>query len=105
MEGTIYIRALRTEALFTAGGDDNTEIGYRLRKRIAMLLSRQIPNIEAKMKELYKQRSAFVHGSFFRQIHKKTVVEKGLAHLPAPPFQFLYSEKELVRIALVAYLY
>jgi hypothetical protein len=93
------------EALFAAESADNTEIGYRLRKRIAVLLARHIPGIEREVKELYRQRSAFVHGSFFGQIHKETKGVDRFAQLPSPPFQFLYSQKEYVRVALVAYLY
>jgi hypothetical protein len=93
------------EALFTAEGNDNTEIGYRLRKRLAVLLSRRIPTIETDIKELYKQRSAFVHGSFFQQFHRNIEIKNGLAQLPQPPFDFLYKLKEYVRVALVAYLY
>ncbi len=54
------------EALFTAGTGENTEIGYKLRKRVAAMLAFQFPSIEKEIKDLYKQRSAFVHGSFFR---------------------------------------
>lgn len=93
------------EALFTAEGDDNTEIGYKLRKRIAVLLSSQIPDIEKNVRELYRQRSAFVHGSFFRHVHKETRITDGLAELPSPPFEFLYRQKEHVRLALISYLH
>jgi hypothetical protein len=93
------------EALFTAGTGDNTEVGYKLRKRAAALLAFAFPNIENEVKELYKQRSAFVHGSFFTQIRKDIEIKDGLAKLPSPPFLFLYGHKERIRFALVAYLY
>jgi len=93
------------ETLFTAEGNDNTEIGYKLRKRLAVLVSQRIPSIEEDIKALYKQRSAFVHGSFFRQFYKEIRVRNGLAELPKPPFDFLYKQKEHVRAALAAYLY
>lgn len=60
------------EALFTAGDTTNEEVGYRLRKRVAVLLSEPFPSIENDVKELYTQRSAFVHGSFFAKIAKDT---------------------------------
>lgn len=94
------------EALFTAGDDDNTEISYRLRKRFAALVGFRFPHIETYVKKLYKQRSSFVHGSFFREIQKEMKVTKsGLAELPPPEFEFLYVQKEYVRVALASYLY
>jgi len=93
------------EALFTAGDDDTTEVGYKLRKRTAVLLSAHIPEIEKDIKDLYKQRSGFVHGSFFLHISKETKVSQGIAELPQPPFDFLYKQKEHVRHALVSYLH
>lgn len=91
------------EALFTAGDSSNEEVGYRLRKRIASFLSHRFPGIEKDVKELYKQRSDFVHGSFFAQIAKKSKHDSGV--IPHPDFSLLYSYKEYVRWALVAYLY
>jgi hypothetical protein len=93
------------EALFTAGDDDTAEVTYKLRKRIAVLLSPHMPEIEKDIKDLYAQRSAFVHGSFFRHISKETKVTQGMAELPHPPFDFLYKQKEHVRWALVSYLH
>lgn len=81
------------------------ENGYRLRKRLAVLLSHRLPSIEEDIKNLYAQRSAFVHGSFFRQFYKEIKVGNALAELPQPPFNFLYQQKEHVRTALIAYLY
>ena len=93
------------EALSTAVEGDISEVGYRLRKRSAALLSTWLPGIEKDLKELYKQRSAFVHGSFFTRIYKETKTVKNWSNLPSPPFESLYRQKEHVRIALVAYLY
>ncbi len=93
------------EALFTAGTGENTEIGYKLRKRVAAMLAFQFPSIEKEIKDLYKQRSAFVHGSFFVQIRKEIEIKDGFAKLPSPPFQFLYGYKERIRLTLVAYMH
>ncbi len=93
------------EALFTAGTGDNTEVGYKLRKRIAALMAFRYADIEQDIKELYKQRSEFVHGSFFLRVKKDIKVEDRLAILPLPPFEFLYKQKEYIRHALAAYLY
>jgi len=90
------------EALFTAGDDDTGEVGYKLRKRIAVLLSARIPGIEKDIRDLYTQRSAFVHGSFFRHLSRETKASQGMAELPHPPFDFLYKQKENVRRALIA---
>lgn len=91
------------ESLFTAGDTHNEEVGYRLRKRVAVLLSPRFPSIENDIKELYKQRSAFVHGSFFAQIAKES--KKALHKLPIPDISLLYKQKEYVRWALVGYLH
>jgi hypothetical protein len=93
------------EALFTAGTGDNTEVSYKLRKRVAAMMAHQFPNIEEEVKELYKQRSAFVHGAFFVQIRKKIEIRDGHARLPSPPFSFLYEQKERIRFALAAYIH
>src|SRR6266404_596843 len=89
------------EALFTAGDSQNEEVGYRLRKRIATLLFWKFPTIEKDIKELYSQRSAFVHGSFFAQIAKDS--KHSYNNLPTPDFNLLYKQKEYVRLALVSY--
>ena len=91
------------ESLFTAGDTQNEEIGYRLRKRVAVLLAPRFPSIENDIKELYKQRSAFVHGSFFAQIAKGS--KTAFNSLPTPDINLLYKQKEYVRWALVAYLH
>jgi hypothetical protein len=57
------------------------------------------------IKKLYSERSAFVHGSFFRNAAKNVKVTNGIAELPHPRFQDLYRQKECVRHALIAYLY
>ena len=88
------------EALFTAEDSQNEEVGYRLRKRLAVLLSDKFPPIEDDIKKLYKQRSAFVHGSFFAQMAKDS--KKKDHNLPFPDFFFLESPRERVRWALVA---
>ncbi len=91
------------EALFTAGDSQNEEVGYRLRKRMAALLSWIFPEIEKEVKDLYTQRSAFVHGSFFAQIEKDT--RHSYNNLPSPDFNLLYKQKEHVRLALISYLH
>jgi len=90
------------EALFTAGDSQNEEVTYRLRKRIAVLLSWKYPDVEKEIKALYKSRSSFVHGSFFKQIAKKS--PRAHNNIPLPDFNVLYGQKEYVRLALVAYL-
>jgi len=90
------------EALFTAGDARNEEVMYRLRKRVAVLLSWKFPDIEKDIKKLYEARSAFVHGSFFEQIAKES--PNAYNNLPIPDFNLLYKHKEYVRIAMVAYL-
>jgi hypothetical protein len=90
------------ESLFTAEDSQNEEVGYRLRKRLAVLLSWKFSSIEKDVKDLYKERSAFVHGSFFQQIAKES--PRAQNNLPTPNFQRLYEYKEYVRFALVAYL-
>lgn len=88
------------EALFTAGDSLNEEVGYRLRKRIAVLLSQRFPQIEKDTKDLYGQRSAFIHGSFFKHIAEKSKLSDGGP--PLPDFGLLQKHKEYVRCALVA---
>ncbi|MDD5144772.1 MAG: DUF4209 domain-containing protein [Candidatus Pacebacteria bacterium] len=90
------------EALFTADDSRNEEVMYRLRKRIAALLAWKFPDIEKDIKELYEARSAFVHGSFFKQIAKES--PGAYNNLPSPDFNLLYKHKEYVRVALAAYL-
>jgi hypothetical protein len=89
------------EALFTAEDSQNEEVGYRLRKRMAALLFWKLPTIEEDIKELYSQRSAFVHGSFFAQIAKDS--KHSYNNLPTPDFNLLYKQKEYVRLALASY--
>lgn len=91
------------ECLFTAGDGSKDEVGYRLRKRVAVLLSFKFPSIETDVKQLYDQRSDFVHGRFFESLPKET--KQAQSNLPIPDFVFLYRQKEYVRFAIVAYLY
>jgi hypothetical protein len=91
------------ESLFTAGDAQSEEIGYRLRKRIAALLSHRFPQVEKDVRDLYKERSAFVHGSFFSQIAKDS--RRASNNIPSPDFDRLYGQKEYVRWAFVAYLH
>jgi hypothetical protein len=91
------------EALFTAGDTTNEEVGYRLRKRVAVLLSEPFPSIEDDVKELYTQRSAFVHGSFFAKIAKDS--KRASNNPPLPDFRLLLTHKYYLRWALVAYLH
>jgi uncharacterized protein YktB (UPF0637 family) len=91
------------ESLFTSGDSKNEEIIYRLTKRIAVLLSNIFPNIEKDIKELYKQRSSFVHGDFFNHIAKER--KHSFNDIPLPDFGLLASQREYVRWALVIYLY
>jgi hypothetical protein len=85
------------ETLFTAGDSQNEEIGYRLRK---------MPDIENEIKNLYKDRSDFVHGSYYKKIIKGMKAnENDNAMPPFPDFDKLYKSKEIIRVILVAYLY
>ncbi len=94
------------ETLFTAGDSQNEEIGYRLRKRISSLIGWKIPSIENEIKILYKDRSDFVHGSYYKKIIKgMRTNENDNAMPPFPDFDKLYKSKEYIRIILVAYLY
>lgn len=76
------------EALFTAEDMQKEEIGYRLRKRIAVVLSSRFPAIEKEMKDLYKDRSSFVHGSFFNEAVGSGKDDTN--DMPLPDFDKLY---------------
>jgi hypothetical protein len=91
------------ECLFTAGDAQTEEIGYRLRKRVAVLIGSYFADVEATIKEMYRLRSAFVHGSFFAHIAKRS--KRSFSNLPLPDFNLLYRHKEYVRWALFAYLH
>jgi len=93
------------EALCTAGTGDSTEVGYKLRKRVAALVSHRFSDIEKSVKELYQQRSDFVHGSFYLGLAKGTKTSAQFADLPMPSFQMLYQHRDYVRHTLTAYLY
>jgi len=92
------------ECLFTAEDSINEEIGYRLRKRLAALIGFRFKDIEKDIKQLYTERSKFVHGSFFVGVGKEAKKENSVSALPLPDFEFLYKHKEYVRYALIAYL-
>jgi len=92
------------ECLFTAEDSINEEIGYRLRKRIAALIGFKFEDIEKDIKQLYTERSKFVHGSFFVGVGKEAKKENSVSALPLPDFGFLYKHKEYIRYALIAYL-
>lgn len=90
------------ETLFTADKSQGTEVGYRLRKRIAVLLAWKFSSIESDIKELYSARSKYIHGSFFHQIARDSQSVDN--NIPVPDFDLLKRQKEYVRYALVAYL-
>jgi hypothetical protein len=92
------------ESLFTAADITFEEIGYRLRKRIATLIGFKFPNLEKDINTLYKERSKFLHGSFFVEVEKEAKKKDSFSGLPLPDFGFLYKHKEYVRLALLAYL-
>lgn len=92
------------ESLFTADDSTTEEIGYRLRKRIAALIGFRFPEIEKDIRKLYRERSKFVHGSFFIEVGKDARKKDSVVALPLPNFAFLYRHKEYVRFALLAYL-
>ncbi|MFH0912328.1 MAG: hypothetical protein V1807_01580 [Patescibacteria group bacterium] len=92
------------EALFTADGRTNTEIIYRLKKRVDALIGFRCPNIESDITKLYAQRSAFVHGSFFQDLAKEIKRQDNASGMPLPDFGFLYLHKEYLRTSLIAYL-
>ena len=48
--------------------EERMEITYRLKKRIAVLLSSVFPEIEQDIQKLYSQRSDFIHGTTFALI-------------------------------------
>jgi len=92
------------ESLFTADDSTTEEIGYRLRKRIATLIGFKFSDLEKDIKTLYRERSKFVHGSFFAEVGKEAKKKDSVSALPLPDFNFLYKHKEYVRFALLAYL-
>lgn len=95
------------ETLLTAGESEKEEIGYRLRKRAFALIGWHFPTIEKDIKDLYGDRSDFVHGNFYKKIVKamRKNKEADPAMPPSPDFRKLYTMKEKVRFLLVAYLY
>ena len=94
------------EKLFTAGDTQNEEIGYRLRKRISCLIGWKITDIEDGIKALYKDRSEFIHGAYYKKILRgMRRNQNDNAMPPSPDFEKLYKTKEYIRIIFVAYLY
>jgi len=93
------------ESLLTAKGSYVAKVGRKVKQRISTLLGRQLTANQRDIEELYQQRHDFVHGSFFLQTKNEIKIQGGFAQLPSPPFPFLYAQKELIRHALVAYLY
>ena len=69
---------------------------------MATLIGFHFPEVEAKVKELYASRSAFVHGSFFKQMAKRSKASD--SDLPIPNFNLLDQHRKYVRWSLVAYL-
>jgi len=92
------------ESLFTADDSTSEEIGYRLRKRVAVLIGFKFSNIEKDIKSLYRERSKFIHGSFFAEVGKEARNKDSVSALPLPDFHFLYKHKEYVRLVLLSYL-
>jgi len=94
------------ETLFTAGDASNEEIGYRLRKRIAVLIQWKYNEIEKDIKILYKDRSEFIHGSYYiKIISEMKKNENDNAVPPVPDFDKLYKSKEQIRFIFISYLY
>ncbi|MES3005478.1 MAG: hypothetical protein V4664_00875 [Patescibacteria group bacterium] len=95
------------ETLLTAGDSKNEEIGYRLRKRLFVLIGWKFPSIEENVKTLYTDRSDFVHGNLYKKIIKS--MKKNESNDPAmpvsPAFKQLYESKEQARFSLIAYWY
>lgn|GEM_PF-1035817 len=91
------------ESLFTSGDNTKDEIVYRLTKRISAIMSGIFPDIEKDIKDLYKQRSAFVHGDFFNQIAKES--QHSFNNIPSIDFDVLMKQREYVRWALTIYLF
>lgn len=91
------------EALFTADDSKTGEVLYRLRKRIAVLLSFKFPDIEKDINNLYSQRSDFVHGRFFSQIAKD--IQKDESGYPIPDIHLLKKQMEYIRWIMITYFY
>ena len=94
------------ETLFTAGDTQNEEIGYRLRKRVSSIIGWKFPEIEKEIKNLYKDRSEFIHGAYYKKIlrgMRRNQHDNAMTSLP--DFEKLYKAKEFLRIIFVAYLH
>lgn len=91
---------------FTAGDIQNEEIGYRLRKRVAVLIQWKFSEIEKEIKVLYNDRNEFVHGNYYKKIisgMNKNPNDNAMP--PLPDFEKLYKTKEQLRFIFIAYLY
>lgn len=95
--------AVILELLLTAEDATRDEVGYRLKKRAAVLVGNYFSEIERNVKKLYDQRCSFVHGSFFAEAAKQA--KKSRDGFPLPDmaeFDFLESQIEVARFVLVA---
>ena len=94
------------ETLLTAGDQQTEEIGYRLRKRAGVLIGWKFNDIETELKTLYKDRSEFVHGSYYKKIISEMRRNQYDTAMPPPPdFKKIYKTKERIRIIFAAYLF
>jgi len=94
------------ETLFTAGDIQNEEIGYRLRKRVAVLIQWKFSEIEKEIKVLYNDRSEFIHGSYYKKIISGMKRNQNDNAMPPPPdFEKLRKTKEQLRFIFIAYLH
>ncbi|KKP90092.1 MAG: hypothetical protein UR96_C0047G0022 [candidate division WS6 bacterium GW2011_GWC1_36_11] len=88
------------EMLLTAEENEQTEIGYRLKKRFGLLLGKQFPDYATVLSKAYKFRSEFVHGSIFVGLKKRTKVgddeASGIANLTFSK-EVLYISTEIQR--------
>ena len=94
--------SLILEILFTSGEQDKSNIGYKLRKRTGVLIGWKFPEIEKEIKDIYNNRSDFIHGSFYKQLKKDIKNNKSYKNID---FDNLYNKKEKIRFILIAYLY
>lgn len=97
--------AIILENLFTATDDSNSEIIYRLKKRIAALSAPFLKDIESDVAALYSLRCKLVHGSIFSSIHKTMKKNKDTdKNFDSPDYDFLIKQRNNIRILLVLYL-
>lgn len=94
------------ETLLTAGDSSTEEIGYRLRKRVSVLMNWIFVDIEEEIKKLYKERSNFIHGSHYKNIIKEMRKNPYDKALPVGPnFKELEKIKDYIRHIFIFYLY